>query len=205
LAFRQGPFKGFLPTLAEASTRLAKKLVLALILSTFSLHHLRFSYKIAPGENWGRLEVKSAAAPGGNGKAKFSTKSVAIATLGLVFVLVILVFFSHRGLFKIYHLRLEKNRLETENRRLAEENDKLAKTIDRLHNDPQMIQDLIRRELNFVKKNEIIVQLPTPKKDDLVKAVIVPDRPPPVTIEGTDKKRPRARLRAVPGPRKTTQ
>ena len=148
--------------------------------------------------------MKSAAAPGGNGKAKFSTKSVAIATLGLVSILVFLVFFSHRGLFKIYHLRQEKNRLEAENRRLAEENDRLARTIDRLHNDPQLIQDLIRRELNFVKKNEIIIQLPTPKKDDLVKAVIVPDRPPPVSIETTDKKRPRARLRAVPGPKKAT-
>jgi cell division protein FtsB len=148
--------------------------------------------------------VKSAAAPGGNGKAKFSTKSVAIATLGLVSILLFLVFFSHRGLFKIYHLRQEKNRLEAENRRLAEENDRLARTIDRLHNDPQMIQDLIRKELNFVKKNEIIVQLPTPKKDDLVKAVIVPDRPPPASMEATDKHRPRARLRAVPGHKKTT-
>lgn len=148
--------------------------------------------------------MKSAAAPGGNGKAKFSTKSVAIATLGLVSILVFLVFFSHRGLFKIYRLRQERNSLETENRRLAEENNRLAKTIDRLHNDPQMIQDLIRRELNFVKKNEIIVQLPSPKKDDLVKAVIVPDRPPPVSIEATDKQKPRARLRAVPGPKKTT-
>ncbi len=148
--------------------------------------------------------MKSAAAPGGNGKAKFSTRTVAIATLGLVAVLVFLVFFSHRGLFKIYRLRQDKNRLEVENRRLAEENNRLARTIDRLHNDPQLIQDLIRRELNFVKKNEIIIQLPTPKKDDLVKAVIVPDRPPPVSIEATDKQKPRARLRAVPGPKKTT-
>jgi cell division protein FtsB len=148
--------------------------------------------------------VTSAAAPGGNGKAKFSTKSVAIATLGLAFVLVFLVFFSHRGLFKIYHLRQERNRLEAENRRLAEENDRLARTIDRLHNDPQLIQDLIRRELNFVKKNEIIIQFSTPKKDNEVKAVIVPDRPPPVVIEGTDQGRPRARLQAVPGPPKNT-
>jgi cell division protein FtsB len=148
--------------------------------------------------------VKSAAAPGGNGKAKHSTKSVAIATLGLVFILVFLVFFSHRGLFKIYHLRQERNRLELENRRLAEENNRLAKTIDRLHNDPQMIQDLIRRELNFVKKNEIIIQLPSPKKDNLVKAAIVPDRPPPVATEAANNQKPRARIRAVHGPKKAT-
>jgi cell division protein FtsB len=148
--------------------------------------------------------VSSAAAPGGIGKAKFSTKSVAIATLGLICVLVFLVFFSHRGLYKIYRLRQDKDRLELENRHLAEENDRLARTIDRLHNDPQMIQDLIRRELNFVKKNEIIIQLPTPEKDMPVKAAIMPDRPPPVVIQGTDKHRPRANIRSAPGLKKNT-
>jgi len=148
--------------------------------------------------------VTSAAAPGGIGKAKFSTKSVAIVTLSLVFVLVFLVFFSHRGFFKIYRLRQERNRLEAENHRLTEENARLARTIDRLHNDPQMIQDLIRRELNFVKKNEIIIQLPTPEKDNPVKAAIMPDRPPPVSIERTDKHRPRPRLRQAPGLKRST-
>jgi cell division protein FtsB len=148
--------------------------------------------------------VTAAAAPGGNGKAKFSTKSVAIVTLALVSVLVFLVFFSHRGLFKIYHLRQERNRLEEENHRLTEENTRLARTIDRLHNDPQMIQDLIRRELNFVKKNEIILQLPPREEHNPVKAAIMPDRPPPVSIEGTDKQRPRARLRQAPSPKKST-
>ncbi len=147
--------------------------------------------------------MTSAAAPGGNGKARFNTKSVAIATLGLVFVLIFLVFFSHRGLFKIYHLRQEKDRLEAENRRLTEENVRLARTIDRLHNDPEMIQDLIRRELNFVKKNEIIIQLPAPEKD-LAKATIMPDRPPAVSLEATDKQKPRPRLRPAPGSKKNT-
>jgi hypothetical protein len=43
---------------------------------------------------------------------------------------------------------------------LAEESARLARTIDRLRRDPEFIQDLIRRDLNFVKKNEIIIQLP---------------------------------------------
>ncbi len=73
---------------------------------------------------------------------------------------ILLFFFSHQGLYKIYCLKQERTRLERENARLAEENARLARTIDRLHHDPEMIQDLIRRELNFIKKNEIIVQLP---------------------------------------------
>jgi cell division protein FtsB len=79
-----------------------------------------------------------------------------VSGLAILFI----VFLSHQGLYKIYCLKQERARLGRENARLAEENARLARTIDRLHHDPEMIQDLIRRELNFVKKNEIIVQLP---------------------------------------------
>jgi cell division protein FtsB len=82
-------------------------------------------------------------------------------TLGVVLVLVTL--FSHRGLYQTYRLRQERLRLDQENARLAAENNRLARTIDRLHNDPVFIQDLIRKELNYVKKNDIIFQFPPDK------------------------------------------
>jgi len=82
-------------------------------------------------------------------------------TMGVVMVLVVL--FSHRGLYQIYRFRHERLRLDQENARLAAENLRLARTIDRLHNDPIFIQDLIRQELNFVKKNDIIFQFPPEK------------------------------------------
>jgi cell division protein FtsB len=135
--------------------------------------------------------VRSAAAPEGNGKARFSTKLVALITLALSLVLVLLVFFSHRGLYQIYRLRQEKSSLGAENHRLAEENARLARTIDRLNHDPEMIQDLIRRELNFVKKNEIIIQLPPRKEDKLFKASLIPDKPPSVAKGSNDQSRHR--------------
>jgi cell division protein FtsB len=82
-------------------------------------------------------------------------------TLGVVMVLVVL--FSHRGLYQIYRFQHERVQLEQENARLAAENTRLARTIDRLQHDPILIQDLIRQELNFVKKNEIIFQFPPEK------------------------------------------
>lgn len=118
------------------------------------------------------------------GKARFNPKMVAAVTLVLALVLVFLVFFSHRGLYQVYHLKQEKARLDQENARLAEENARLARTVDRLHHDPEMIQDLIRRELNFVKKNEIIVQIPE-GDDKPVQAALLPDRPPPAAKGGT--------------------
>jgi cell division protein FtsB len=81
--------------------------------------------------------------------------------LGVVMVLVVL--FSHRGLYQMYSFGHERQRLEKENARLAAENARLARTIDRLQHDPVLIQDLIRQELNFVKKNEIIFQFPPEK------------------------------------------
>jgi cell division protein FtsB len=75
-------------------------------------------------------------------------------------VMVLVILFSHRGLYQIYVFRHERVRLEQENARLAAENVRLARTIDRLQHDPILIQDLIRQELNFVKKNEIIFQFP---------------------------------------------
>jgi cell division protein FtsB len=82
-------------------------------------------------------------------------------TMGLSMVLVIL--FSHRGFYKVYRFGQERLRLEQENNRLAAENAHLARTIDRLQHDPEYIQDRIRQELNFVKKNELIFQFPPEK------------------------------------------
>lgn len=81
--------------------------------------------------------------------------------LGVIMVLVVL--FNHRGLYQIYRFRHERQQLEQENARLAAENARLARTIDRLQHDPVLIQDLIRQELNFVRKNEIIFQFPPEK------------------------------------------
>jgi cell division protein FtsB len=129
---------------------------------------------------------------------------VVLVSLALGLVLVIFVFFSHRKLYQIYRLRQEKSRLERETHRLAEENARLARTIDRLNNDPGMIQDLIRRELNFVKKNEIIIQLPPRKEAKPLKAALIPDKPPPAANGSKKKRRLRGQNRPAPTPRKKT-
>jgi len=81
--------------------------------------------------------------------------------VGVSMVLVIL--FSHRGFYNVFRFRQEWLRLEQDNVRLAAENDRLTRTIDRLQHDPEYIQDRIRQELNFVKKNELIFQFPPDK------------------------------------------
>ena len=100
--------------------------------------------------------VQTQKAPGG-----FKLLRGIALTVGVAMVLVIL--FSHRGFYNVYRFHQDWLRLEQENSRLAAENDRLARTIDRLQHDPEYIQDRIRQELNFVKKNELIFQFPPDK------------------------------------------
>lgn len=104
--------------------------------------------------------MTSPTAPAESARIKGSHKLMAGVAVLLGVAMLAVVLFSHRGLYQIYRFRHERLRLDQENARLAEENARLARTIDRLQHDPEMIQDFIRRELNFVKKNEVIFQLP---------------------------------------------
>jgi cell division protein FtsB len=67
--------------------------------------------------------------------------------------------FGDKGLYHLYTLRRERDRLQQENLVLKDEIDRMVKMIDRLRNDQDYIEDIIRRDLRFIKKNEIIYQL----------------------------------------------
>jgi cell division protein FtsB len=143
------------------------------------------------------------ATPEKKGKARLGAKLVALTAVSFGLILAVLLVFSHREMYHIYRLRQEKTQLDAENHRLSEENLRLARTIDRLQHDPEMIQDLIRRELNFVKKNEIIIQLPSSKKEQPVKAALIPDRSSSKAKGKTDQKQSRTRRRTASGNKKT--
>lgn len=136
-------------------------------------------------------------------KARLTTKLVSLTAVAFGLLLAVLLFFSHRELYQIYRLRQEKSNLDAENHRLSEENLRLARTIDRLHNDPEMIQDLIRRELNFVKKNEVIIQLPQSDTNQPVQAALVPERSASKAQGNGNQKRLEPRRRPPTGLRKT--
>jgi cell division protein FtsB len=70
-----------------------------------------------------------------------------------------LLVFGNRGLYHLYQMHQEKDKLVQENLTIKDENERLVKTIERLQNDQEFIEDVIRKELNYIKKNEIIYQL----------------------------------------------
>jgi cell division protein FtsB len=125
--------------------------------------------------------MTSPSSPEETPKAGGGYKFLGVIALAVVAGMAVVVLFSHRGLYYVYRFGHERASLEQENTRLAAENARLARTIDRLQHDPVFIQDLIRQELNFVKKNEIIFQFPPEKP--AVASVPLPaardEEPPP--------------------------
>lgn len=67
--------------------------------------------------------------------------------------------FGDKGLYHLYTLRQEKERLLQANLILKDENERLVKIIERLQGDQEFIEDTIRKDLNFIKRNEVIYQL----------------------------------------------
>jgi cell division protein FtsB len=123
--------------------------------------------------------MTSPTTPAETRKVKGSHKLIAGLALTMGAVMALMLLFSDRGLYHIYRFRQERLKLEQENVRLESENARLARTIDRLQHDPEMIQELIRRELNFVKKNDIIFQLPPGGRDKPAPAPATPTVAPP--------------------------
>jgi len=115
--------------------------------------------------------------------------------------MVLVIMFSHRGFYNVLRFRQEWQRLEQDNALLAAENDRLARTIDRLQHDPEYIQDRIRQELNFVKKNELIFQFPPDKSGTAphLTATGPGETPPPARVQAVAD-RQAATARSVSGP-----
>ncbi len=75
--------------------------------------------------------------------------------------------FSEHGLMDLHLLKQEHDSLHEANEKLARENLALSVEIDRLENDPDYIEDVARRELGMIRKDELILKPKRiPAKDD---------------------------------------
>lgn len=64
--------------------------------------------------------------------------------------------FGERGLIRLYHTEMERQAFIERIRRLDEENKALLKEVQRFRTDMKYVESVVRRELNLIKKNEII-------------------------------------------------
>lgn len=89
-----------------------------------------------------------------------NTRHRVIFSLSALILVALLFFivFSERGLADLNWLRKEKRLLLERNTRVAAENEALSVEIDRLKNDPEYVEQIARRELGMIGRDEMIVK-----------------------------------------------
>ena len=78
--------------------------------------------------------------------------------------LTLLSFFGDSGFFDLLELKKKKHILAENSFKVSEENFILSREIHRLKNDPEFIEDVARKELGVIGKDEIIFKPNKPGK-----------------------------------------
>jgi cell division protein FtsB len=84
---------------------------------------------------------------------------VSILLLGILLCLAGLLFFGQRGFAHLFTLQEQFANLEAENQRIVQENERLQKEIELLNKNMAYIEDIARKQLGLVKKDELVYQL----------------------------------------------
>lgn len=89
---------------------------------------------------------------------------LSVAALILCSMLFFIIFSEH-GFIDLKNLKNERDQLVNNNKQLTQKNLSLSTEIDRLKHDPEYIENVARRELGMVRKDELIIKpqhLPKP-------------------------------------------
>ncbi|MDP2643454.1 MAG: septum formation initiator family protein [Desulfobacterales bacterium] len=77
----------------------------------------------------------------------------------LIFSMVLLVIFGRKGLADLKLLHRERASLVEKNMAVSRKNLALYREMDRMNNDLKYIEDIARRELGMIGKEEYIIKL----------------------------------------------
>jgi cell division protein FtsB len=90
---------------------------------------------------------------------------LAIMTMCLMLLFIV---FGENGLTDLYKLKMKKDNLSKKSDELKKENLSLYREIERLKNDPGYVEDVARKELGVIGKDEVIIKIKKkgPKKID---------------------------------------
>jgi cell division protein FtsB len=94
-----------------------------------------------------------------------SARKVPFWRILLVLVLLALALFGDKGIMRAFQSERQKEALQEEVNRLEATNEALRKEIEALRSDRRYIEDIARRELGMVKKDELVFQFSNRKKE----------------------------------------
>jgi cell division protein FtsB len=86
-------------------------------------------------------------------KRKIIISAGILVFLGFLFV----IGFSDRGAVDLYQRKLERDRLRQANIRLQQSNKAQYRLIERLKHDPEYLENIARRELGMIAKDEVVI------------------------------------------------
>jgi len=74
----------------------------------------------------------------------------------ILFSFFIIVIFGDQGIKDLFVLYKQKQQLINENSKIEQQNQLLFRIVDRLKHDPKYIENIARKELGMIGKNELI-------------------------------------------------
>ena len=89
-----------------------------------------------------------------------SKKSIFLA-FGIVVLFYLLIFtiFGENGFADLKRLKTEKDILLKKNDELIQKNLSLCREIERLKNDPEYVENVARKELGVIGKDEVVIKV----------------------------------------------
>jgi len=94
-----------------------------------------------------------------------SKKNILLA-FGIVVLFCLLMFtiFGENGLADLKQLKTERDILLKKNDELIQKNLSLCREIERLKNDPEYVENVARKELGVIGKDEVVIKVKKGKK-----------------------------------------
>lgn len=87
---------------------------------------------------------------------------LAIVTMCLMLLFIVI---GENGITDLYRLKKQKENLSQKNDELKKENITYYREIERLKHDPRYVEDVARKELGVIGKDEVIIKV-KPKPSD---------------------------------------
>lgn len=94
-----------------------------------------------------------------------SKKNILLAfAIMILFWLLMFIIFSENGLADLKQLKTERDILLKKNDELIRKNLSLYREIERLKNDPEYVENVARKELGVIGKDEVVIKVKKGRK-----------------------------------------
>ena len=90
-----------------------------------------------------------------------NTRQTVLLSLSVLvlFTMLLFIVFSDKGLVDLYHLRRQKQVLMNGNEEMVRRNVELHRAVERLNHDLGTIENVARRELGMIGRNEVLIHI----------------------------------------------